>query len=424
MDKFPLMPSRRSAATIFLCLFVTAVFAVTSRAGGPEYTGQFDPSLVANVEEFEQVVLKGASVARFKGRLDVADDAHLASAQIMDPLTQKYSLLAVLAEEEDKDPVLYVDLNGDNNLTSDEKFVMTASEKDDPYLWETTVNVKLGEGTFKTCPTFIQYFKSTETEKMGPEDRLLTQTTAVLARGQVDVRGKKVMVQYAYDPATRKVDPQHGVLGVDTDGDGKIDLSSLSPETTEADNETVVFRAGDVYVSTKKADVAKNQIVLRENEAKEYKRAELYLGREFPEFSFTDFDGKKHKISDYQGKYVLLDIWGFWCGPCRKELPYIREANHRFTTRNLVVLGLNTDQDFTVDSMKKALNENGMNWTHGQFSSVADFLRTGLRVHSFPTTFLISPEGKILSMGRSDRDEPDLRGADLLKSLDKILPKS
>jgi hypothetical protein len=74
--------------------------------------------------------------------------------------------------------------------------------------------------------------------------------------------------------------------------------------------------------------------------------------------------------------------------------------------------------------MKKALNDNGMNWTHAQFASVVDFLRLGLRVSSFPTTFLIAPDGKILSMGRADRDEPDLRGNDLLETLDKILPKS
>src|SRR5262249_50880891 len=156
---------------------------------------------------------------------------------------------------------------------------------------------------------YVRYFKSIQMDKMGPDDRLLTQSTEVLARGQIDVRGKKVAVQYAYDFQSKKVDPQNGYLGVDIDGDGKIDLSILSPESTKANNETVVFRAGDVYVSTKKVDVAKNQIVLRENEAKEYKRAELYLGKEFPEFMFTDFDGKKHKISDYRGKYVLLDIW-------------------------------------------------------------------------------------------------------------------
>ena len=72
--------------------------------------------------------------------------------------------------------------------------------------------------------------------------------------------------------------------------------------------------------------------------------------------------------------------------------------------------------------MKNGLNKAGMNWTHAQFSSVIDFLRTGLRIQSFPTTFLISPEGKILSMSRTGRKEPDLRGKDLLETLDEILP--
>ena len=420
------MALKEYASFVFTLAFLLAACFVAVFAGGPEFTGQFEPSLIANVDDFERVVLKSASLDRFKGHAIFPTGAHITAGQILNPQTQQYSLLAVLVEEEDEDtaPILYIDLNNDYNFSSDEKYVLTETKEKNPYLWETTVEIRLNEGTFKTCPIYIRYFKSIQSDNMGPEDRLLTQSTQVLARGQVDVRGKKVMVQYAYDFPSNKVDPQNGYLGADTDGDGLIDLSTLSPESTDANHETVVFRVGDLYVSTKKADVAKNQIVLRENEAKEYKRAELFTGKEFPEFTFTDFDGKKHKISDYRGKYVLLDIWGFWCGPCRKELPYIREANRRFGARNLIVLGLNTDEDFTVDSMKKALNENGMNWTHGQFTSVVDFLRLGLRVHSFPTTFLIAPDGKILSMSRTDRDEPDLRGKDLLESLEKILPKS
>src|SRR5207244_2684622 len=105
---------------------------------------------------------------------------------------------------------------------------------------------------------------------------------------------------------------------------------------TEAKAETIVFRAGNIYISTKKADVAKNQIIVRQHEEKDYKRSELYRGKDFPEFGFTDFENKKHKVSEYRGKYVLLDIWGFWCTACREELPYLREANRRFQSRGLV----------------------------------------------------------------------------------------
>jgi thiol-disulfide isomerase/thioredoxin len=257
---------------------------------------------------------------------------------------------------------------------------------------------------------------------MTADDRLIRQSTEVLAGGIVDVNGKKVAVRYAL-VERKKVNAREGWLGVDTDGDGKVDMDNLSPEAAKADNEAVIFRVGNTYVSTKKADIERNQIVLREHDAKEYKRFELYIGKEFPEFTFSDFDGKKRKFSEFRGKYVLLDIWGFWCPPCRKELPYIREAHKRFGSKNLEVIGLNTDADYTIDSMKKALKDNGMIWTQAKFESVVEFLSTGLRINSFPTTFLISPEGKIISMGRAERKEPDLRGADLLDSLDEVLSK-
>jgi len=278
-------------------------------------------------------------------------------------------------------------------------------------------------GFFTSASIFVEYFERVQTSKMTDDDRLIRQTTEVLARGTVDVNGKKVAVQYALVDK-KKVNPRDGWQGMDADGDGKVDMDNLSPEAAKANDEVVIFRVGDTYVSTKKADVEKNQIILRQHEAKEYKRLELYVGKEFPDFDFSDFDGKKHKFSEFRGKYVLLDIWGFWCGPCRKELPYIKEAQKRFGGRNLAVVGLNTDANYTVDSMKRSLKDNGMIWTQAKFESVVDFLRLGLRVSSFPTTFLIAPDGKILSMSRNERKEPDLRGADLLDSLDEVLPKS
>ena len=73
--------------------------------------------------------------------------------------------------------------------------------------------------------------------------------------------------------------------------------------------------------------------------------------------------------------------------------------------------------------MKKALKDSGMSWTQAKFDSVTEFLSAGLRISSFPTTFLISPDGKIISMSRHKRKEVDLRRQDLLESLDEVLPK-
>ncbi|MEP7149838.1 MAG: TlpA disulfide reductase family protein [Acidobacteriota bacterium] len=411
------LPTSVSPTLFIACTLL--VLATSGFAGGSDHVGQFDTALAVNAEERAQIVFKPAPRERAADAGRFGPNTHFTTAQLFDPLTGQASLLALLVEEVDENPMLFVDLDDDNRISASEKFELKTTENS--YIWETTVTIPIKGGFFTSRPIHVQYFQSFKTAKMTEADRLIRQTTEALARGTVNVNGKKVAVQYAL-VEKKKVNPREGWLGMDVDGDGQVDMDNLSPEAAKADNEAVIFRVGNMYLSTKKADAEKNQIVLREHDSKEYKRIELYMGQEFPDFAFSDFDGKKRKFSEFRGKYVLLDIWGFWCPPCRKELPYIRDAQKRFASRNLEVVGLNTDADYTVDSMKKALRDNGMVWTQAKFDSVVDFLRVGLRVSSFPTTFLISPDGKILSMSRRDRKEPDLRGADLLESLDKILP--
>lgn len=398
-----------------------AIFG-SAAADDVEFTGQFDKKLVANTEDFERVVLKTSTSEQWRSLEKTDPSIHYSTAKLINPQSGKASILSVLVEEEGEFPVIFVDVNHDGALTPDEGFPMEKEKDNNPYLWIATASVNTKKGYFTSCPILVRYLKSVRSDDMAAGDRLITQSTEVHARGSVNVNGKPVLVQYAMASET-KVTPLSGWLGVDTDGDGLVDMNKLSPEAARADMEAVVFKVGDLYLSTKKADVSKNQIILRAHEAKDYKRLELRTGDMFPDFSFSDFDGKKRKFDEFRGKYVLLDIWGFWCPPCRKELPYIKEAQRRYASRNLEVVGLNTDENYTVSSMKKALKDNGMIWTQAKFDSVVDFLRQGLRITSYPTTFLISPEGKIISMSRHERGEPNLRGNDLLESLDEVLPE-
>ena len=412
----------RSVATIAIVLLLIAAFSRQAVAGG-EYVGQFDKVLAPNVEEFERVVFKHDINGQFSLLGGFGRSTHFTYGQLLDPRTCHSTILAVLAESGEKDPVILVDANQDNRIMADERFAMKRGKEDNPFLWYADVVVAVKDSYFTGSRLYVRYFKSIQAEEMGPNDRLVTQSTEAMARGSVDVNGRKVLVQFALPAGEKKVDPQSGWVGMDTDGNGEVDMDNLSPEATKAGSEPAVFRVGEMYLSAKKADLSKNQIVLREHSAKEYKRIELAIGREFPDFGFSDFNGRKHKLSEFRGKYVLLDVWGFWCGPCRRELPYIKEAYRRYKSRNLEVVGINTDEDFTVDSMNKSLKQNNMTWTQAKFDSVVELLRIQLQITSFPTTFLISPEGKILSMGRAERDEPDLRGKDLLETLDEILPE-
>jgi peroxiredoxin len=196
-------------------------------------------------------------------------------------------------------------------------------------------------------------------------------------------------------------------------------MSRFSPEAAEAQDEAVVFRVGDRYVSTKKVDADKNLIVLRSHPASDYKRVELRVGSELPDFQFTDFKGKKRQLSEFKGKYLLIDFWGLWCPACRKELPYLRAAYSRYQARGLEILGLDTDEPEIVAQVKSQFDKQGMTWTQATKESIRDVIKS-YRIHYYPSTLLLGPDGKIISL--SQRNQPDLRGVDLLKSLDRILP--
>ncbi len=413
-------PKINTFCLLAICvLFLTIQTFAKSAFDDNQYVGQFDTTLAAYTEDTERVIFNRAANESLRGSKIEDEDAYLSANRLQNPVGA--SLVSVLIEVPDAKPMIFVDINADNSFSEDEKFTFKREEKDNPYLWIAIVNVPVKDAFFKQCPIFIRYLRDVKTQKMLDSDRLIEQSTKVMARGAVDVNGKKTLVQYEYSFEDKKITPEMGWLGVDADGNGEVDMDSLSPEAAKANNETVVFRVGQTYVSTKKADVAKNQIILREHQAKDYKRLELAVGKELPDFSFVDLNGKKRRISEFRGKYLIVDFWGFWCPPCMAELPYLREAYKRFQSRGFEIVGMNTDK-YTPESIKKNLSENQITWTQGRKDSFIELRDVQFRIESFPSTILVAPDGKILSLSRQERGEPDLRGKDLLTTLDKILP--
>jgi peroxiredoxin len=405
---------------IIACLWVLLIGSFTAVAGETEFIGKFDIGLVADMESFERLTFKFVSPDK-NAQLGLSENAQVSAAALIDPATGAPAVKTVLIEERGKAPLMFVDLNSDKSISPDEKITLSL-DPETHGIYEATIKIPFKDKTFTVLPIIVRYFKGYRTSKMAEGDRFIQQSTGIYARGTVDIKGRKVLAQYAYDMNGKSIDPTMGWLGLDSDGDGKIDMDSLSPEAMRVNGEAAIFRIGDTYVSTKKADLKKDSIILRENPAKDYKRIELVMGNTVPDFEFDDLKGKKHKFSEFRGKYVLLDIWGFWCPACRDELPYLREAFNRFKERNLEIVGVNTDE-YPPSQIRKTAEENGMNWTHASFESTLDILRKKWMITSFPTTLLISPEGKIISRGRTDKGEPDLRGEDLLETLDKVLPQ-
>jgi thiol-disulfide isomerase/thioredoxin len=267
----------------------------------------------------------------------------------------------------------------------------------------------LSAGLFSRYPIRIAIMKP---DKGTGSVRPASSMGMVFAQGKVNMDGRQVPVTYLFDLTKGTVDPDYGWLGIDCNLDGKIDQVPTSPEYQFAKHQVVVFRVGEHYVSTQSVDVRSGRIVLRVHPATAYTNIELKLGKEITDCPFTDFDGKQRNLTELRGKYVLLDFWATWCAPCVAEIPFLKSAYERFKERNLEILGIDNDEDLAA--ARKLAAERGVTWPQATLESI----RGRLTVYAFPTTILLDPAGRIVSMGAGE----ELRGQNLERTLDKLLP--
>jgi thiol-disulfide isomerase/thioredoxin len=145
-----------------------------------------------------------------------------------------------------------------------------------------------------------------------------------------------------------------------------------------------------------------------------YFKPKYVVGADAPVFTAQLLDGRKFDLEDLKGKFILLEFWGSWCGPCRRANPGIVQAyqtiNDGYTADNrpfeIVSIGIETDSAAWI----KAIKKDGLNWPY-HTSSVKRFrdpIATMYGVREIPAGYLINPDGRIMSVNPGHEELVDI----------------
>ncbi len=156
-----------------------------------------------------------------------------------------------------------------------------------------------------------------------------------------------------------------------------------------ADNDKLETMYNNLPAATKEASIgAYLATLIKENKKNP-------IGKPLANFTQADTSGKDISLASFKGKYVLVDFWASWCGPCRQENPNIVATYQKYKNKNFTVLGVSLDK--AKGPWMDAIKADGLAWTHvSDLNGWNNAVSQQFEIFSIPQSFLIDPNGNVV----------------------------
>lgn len=338
--------------------------------------------------------------------------------------------LVVVDEPEGKDARLYVDTNGNGDLTDDgtvswtkRSYSAAGGKQLMQYMGAFKLPLGVGEGKTEVSVSAYRF------DKGDPQRAALKNTLLYYAdyayEGRVILNDVSYKAMLADDYATgdfRGGKPANLAAGsgirllIDVNGDGKFDGRSETFDVKKPFNiKGTTWELADVTAGGSFRIVKSSRTVAEIEPPPNHS-----VGKTITAFKATTMEGREVNFpADYKGKIVMLDFWATWCGPCMAEVPGLVKAYNEYHGRGVEILGISLDQANAAEKVKSVAAEKGMTWAQvydGKFWQAEIARKYG--INSIPAAFLVDGDtGEILAVGNS------LRGAALAETFKAALAK-
>ncbi|WP_395739591.1 redoxin domain-containing protein [Prosthecobacter sp.] len=345
------------------------------------------------------------------------------------PASKRRLLGLILDQRAPKEAHLWIDANGDGDLTNDpeakwEPLVRSSGGKES-IAWHGGAKVQV-QYPGSTLEMGLYFYRNATTK--GPGSLFYRRDYG--RTGKISLDGKELSAYLSDDSTTGEFTPERTRLGIDLNADKRFDMRSESfllskPLLLEG----AVYEVKNLAPDGSRFDLVKSDKTVAQMQEGEKKQAAArvaeqrqaqgsFIGRPALSFEAKTIDGKDVRFpQDYKGKLVMLDFWATWCGPCLHELPGVIKVHEEFAAKGFTVLGISLDNEDAVSTLPGFLKDKGMVWPQvcdGEGWQGRIVRQYGVR--GIPSCWLIDGDtGNIVATS------VDLRGANLRGTVEKAL---